>query len=140
MRMRTFGILLATSLAVASANAAEPPAKYPTKSVRMLVPFAPGGGTDIVARTIAQKMSEMLGQSVVVDNRPGAGGTVGAETAVRASPDGYTLVMVSGSYATNAAVYKLAYDPVNDIQPIVIIGESAFVVALQPSIPVKSIA
>ena len=113
--------------------------KYPTKSIRMIVPFAPGGGTDIVARLIAQKMTESLGQSVIVDNRPGAGGTVGAETAVRAAPDGYTLIMVSGSYATNAAVYKLAYDPVNDIQPISIIGESAFVVVVHPSVPVKTI-
>src|SRR6185503_18996059 len=87
----------------------------------------------------AQKMSETLGQSVIVDNRPGAGGTVGAETAVRANPDGYTLIMVSGSYATNAAVYKLAYDPVNDIHPISVIGESAFVVVLHPSVSAKSV-
>jgi tripartite-type tricarboxylate transporter receptor subunit TctC len=75
----------------------------------------------------------------VVDNRPGAGGTVGAEMAARATPDGYTLVMVSGSYGTNAALYKLPYDPVNDIQPIVMIGESGFVVSLHPSVPVKTV-
>ena len=114
--------------------------KYPTRPIRLIVPFAPGGGTDIVGRTIAQKMSEALAQSVVVDNRPGAGGTIGAETAVRATPDGYTLVMVSGSYGTNAAVYNLAYDPVNDIQPIAMIGESAFVVVVHPSVAAKSIA
>jgi tripartite-type tricarboxylate transporter receptor subunit TctC len=107
--------------------------------VRVIVPLAPGGGTDIVARHIAQKMSDTLGQSVVVDNRPGAGGTVGTETAVRANPDGYTLINVSGSYATNAAVYKLSYDPVNDIQPISIFGESAFVVVLHPSVAAKSV-
>jgi tripartite-type tricarboxylate transporter receptor subunit TctC len=111
---------------------------YPAKPIRLLVPFAPGGGTDIVARTIAQKMSDSLAQSVIVDNRPGAGGTVGAETAVRAHPDGYTLVMVSGSYATNAAVYKLAYDPINDVEPISIIGESAFVLVVHPSVAAKS--
>ena len=121
-------------------HAAAQTQKYPTKPIRLLVPFAPGGGTDIVARVIAQKMSEMLGQSVIVDNRPGAGGTVGAETAVRASPDGYTLIMVSGSYATNAAVYKLAYDPVNDIEPISVIGESAFVLVLHPTVVAKSAA
>ncbi|HEX2828936.1 MAG TPA: tripartite tricarboxylate transporter substrate binding protein [Burkholderiales bacterium] len=114
--------------------------KYPTRPVRLIVPFAPGGGTDIVGRTIAQKMSEALSQSVVVDNRPGAGGTIGADMAVRATPDGYTLVMVSGSYGTNAAVYKLAYDPINDIQPIAMIGESAFVVVVHPSVAAKSIA
>ena len=111
---------------------------YPAKPIRLLVPFAPGGGTDIVARTIAQKMSDSLAQTVIVDNRPGAGGTVGAETAVRAHPDGYTLVMVSGSYATNAAVYKLAYDPINDVEPISIIGESAFVLVVHPSVAAKS--
>ena len=95
---------------------------YPTKPIRLLVPFTPGGGTDIVARIIAQKVSEAVGQPVVVDNRPGAGGTVGAETAVRANPDGYTLIMVSGSYGTNAAVYKLPYDPIHDIQIQLVFG------------------
>jgi tripartite-type tricarboxylate transporter receptor subunit TctC len=122
-----------------AAHAAEQTGKYPTRPIRMIVPFAPGGGTDIVARVIAQKMTETLGQSVVVDNRPGAGGTIGAETAVRASADGYTLAMVSGSYATNAAVYKLAYDPVNDVQAISIIGESGFVLSLNPAVPAKSV-
>jgi tripartite-type tricarboxylate transporter receptor subunit TctC len=122
-----------------AAHAAEQTGKYPTRPIRMIVPFAPGGGTDIVARVIAQKMTETLGQSVVVDNRPGAGGTIGAETAVRASPDGYTVAMVSGSYATNAAVYKLAYDAVNDIQAISIIGESGFVLSLHPSVSAKSV-
>jgi len=112
---------------------------YPTRPIRLIVPFAPGGGTDIVARLIAQKTSESLGQTVVVDNRAGGGGTIGAETAVRANADGYTLIMVSGSYGTNAAVYKLPYDPVNDIQPIVMIGESGYVVALHPSAQIKSV-
>jgi tripartite-type tricarboxylate transporter receptor subunit TctC len=130
------------SLAVMSAYSAHAAqtGKYPTKPIRMIVPFAPGGGTDIVARVIAQKMTETLAQTVIVDNRPGAGGTVGAELGVRASPDGYTLAMVSGSYATNAAVYKLAYDPVNDIQPIAIIGESGFVLSVHPSVSAKSVA
>jgi tripartite-type tricarboxylate transporter receptor subunit TctC len=132
-------VALAGAALAICAEAAET-GRYPTKPIRMLVPFAPGGGTDIVARVIAQKMSETLNQSVIVDNRPGAGGTVGAETAVRASPDGYTLIMVSGSYATNAAVYKLAYDPINDIQPISVIGESAFVLTLHPSVAAKSVA
>ena len=114
--------------------------KYPTRPIRLIVPFAPGGGTDIVGRAIAQKMSETLAQSVVVDNRPGAGGTIGAEMAVRATPDGYTLIMVSGSYGTNAALYNLAYDPINDIQPIAMIGESAFVIVVHPTVAAKNIA
>jgi tripartite-type tricarboxylate transporter receptor subunit TctC len=112
---------------------------YPTKSIRLIVPFPPGGGTDIVARVIAQRGTESLGQTVVVDNRPGGGGTMGAETAVRASPDGYTLAMVSASYATNAALYKLPYDPVKDIQSIVLIGQSGWVLALNPAVPLKTL-
>jgi tripartite-type tricarboxylate transporter receptor subunit TctC len=137
---RMLCITLFASSSVFSAHAAEPSGRYPTKSIRMIVPFAPGGGTDIVARTIAQKMSDTLGQSVIVDNRPGAGGTVGTETAVRANPDGYTLITVSSSYSTNAAIYKLTYDPVSDIQPISLVGESPFVVVLHPSVSAKSIA
>ncbi len=113
--------------------------KYPSKSVRMLVPFAPGGGTDITARLIAANMSATFGQQVIVDNRAGGGGTIGAETAVRAAPDGYTVIMVSGSYGTNAALYKLPYDPVKDIQSLVMIGESGFVVTLHPSVPAKTV-
>jgi len=136
---RSMRIALLLSLVWAVSVSAQSP-HYPTKPIRLLVPFAPGGGTDIVARTIAQKMSEIVGQSVIVDNRPGAGGTIGAETAVRSAPDGYTLIMVSGSYGTNAALYALSYDPVNDIQPIALIGESGFVVALHPTVPAKNVA
>lgn len=136
--MRKFARCAAVTLALLFVAGGVHAQKYPTKPIRLLVPFAPGGGTDIVARVIAQKASESLGQSVVVDNRPGGGGTIGAETAVRANPDGYTLIMVSGSYGTNAALYKLPYDPLNDIQPIIMIGESGFVVALHPSVPIKS--
>ena len=111
--------------------------QYPTKPVRLVVPFPPGG-TDIVARTIAQKATEALGQSVIVDNRAGGGGTIGSETVVRATPDGYTLAMVSASYATNPALHKLPYDPVKDIQPIVMIGQSGWALALNPAVPLKS--
>jgi|MudIll2142460700_1097286.scaffolds.fasta_scaffold261533_2 tripartite-type tricarboxylate transporter receptor subunit TctC len=131
--------LAAAALCTLPATAMAQADKYPTKSVRMLVPFAPGGGTDITARLIAQKMSEVLGQQVIVDNRAGGGGTIGAETAVRAAPDGYTVIMVSGSYGTNAALYQLPYDPVKDIQALVMIGESGFVLALHPSVPAKSV-
>jgi tripartite-type tricarboxylate transporter receptor subunit TctC len=112
---------------------------YPTKPIRLVVPFAPGGGTDIVARVIAQKATEALGQSVVVDNRAGGGGTVGAETAVRANPDGYTLGLVSTSYSTNPSLYKLPYDAVRDIQAIILIGETGYVVVLNPAVPIKSV-
>lgn len=113
--------------------------KYPTKPIRLIVPFPPGGGTDLMARAVAQKLTESFGVSVIVDNRPGAGGTIGAETVVRAAPDGYTMIVVSGSYATNAALFKLAYDPVNDIAPIVLLGEAPFLLSFHPSVPIKSV-
>ena len=133
-------IASAVALALAAGHAsAQKKDAYPTKPIRMIVPFAPGGGTDIVARAMAQKLTESLGQSVVVDNRAGGGGTIGAETAVRSLPDGYTLAMVSGSYAANAALFKLPYDPVNDVTPISLIGETGFLVSLHPSVSAKTI-
>src|SRR6185369_222638 len=111
---------------------------YPNKPVRLIVPFAPGGGTDIVSRVMAQKVGEILKQSVVIDNRGGAGGVIGMEMSVRATPDGYTLGMVSGSIATTAAAYKLPYDPVKDIAPISMVGEAGYLITLNPSVPVKT--
>ena len=109
--------------------------KYPTKPIRLIVPFPAGGQTDIVTRTFALKLTEAFSQTVVVDNRPGAGGTIGAEIAVRANPDGYSLAMVSGSYSANAALYKLPYDPINDVVPIVMVGEIPNLVTVHPSGP-----
>ncbi len=117
--------------------AAEDP--YPTKSIRLIVPFAPGGGTDIVSRVMAQKIGDMLKQPVVVDNRGGAGGVIGMEMSVRAAPDGYTLGIISGSIATTAASYKLPYDPVKDIAPISMIAETGYLLTLHPSIPAKNV-
>jgi tripartite-type tricarboxylate transporter receptor subunit TctC len=138
MKKKLVALFVATAAGVLHLQATAADA-YPTKPIRMLVPFAPGGGTDIMARLIAANMSAALGQQVIVDNRAGGGGTIGAETAVRATPDGYTIIMVSGSYGTNAALYKLPYDPVKDIQTIVMIGESGFVLALHPSVPAKTV-
>jgi len=135
----TCAVVMVGALIITGGQAQAQKNAYPTKPVRMIVPFAPGGGTDIVARVIAQKLTESFKQSVVVDNRAGGGGTIGAEMAVRAAPDGYTMIMVSGSYSTNAALYKLPYDPVNDITPIALIGETGFVVGMHPSVPIKSI-
>lgn len=112
---------------------------YPSKPIRLISPFAPGGGTDILGRLIAVPVSESLGQPVVVDNRPGAGGAVGAEIAVRAEPDGYTLIMVSASYCATGAYRKLSYDPVKDIQPIILIGTTGLVFLVHPSVPAKSV-
>jgi tripartite-type tricarboxylate transporter receptor subunit TctC len=126
------GLLLAAGGVHAQQN-------YPIRPIRLIVPFPPSGPSDIVARMLAQKLTEAFKQSVVVDNRPGGGGTIGAETVVRANPDGYTMIVVSGAYAANAALYKLPYDPVNDVAPIALIGEAASLVTLHPSLPVTSI-
>ncbi len=112
---------------------------YPSKPIRFIVPFAPGGGTDIMARALALKLSSTFGQSVVVDNRGGAGGAIGAELGARATPDGYTLTMVAASYAANAALLKLAYDPIGDITHVSLIGYGPFVVTVHPELPVRNI-
>ena len=112
---------------------------YPTKPIRLIVPFLAGGQTDVVARTLSLKLADTFGQPVVVDNRPGAAGTIGAELAVKAPSDGYTLVMISTSYAANAALYKLPYDPLHDVVPIVMIGEIGNMVTVNPSGPFKTV-
>ena len=113
--------------------------KYPTKPIRLISPFAPGGGTDILARGIAVPVSESLGQPVIVDNRPGAGGITGADLVVRSAPDGYTIIMVASTYATTSAYGKPSYDPINGIQPIILIGTTGLVMTVHPSIPAKSV-
>ena len=127
---------LALWLAAGGADAQQ---QYPNRPIRLVVPFAPGGGTDIIARVMAQKLSEAFGQSVVVDNRGGAGGTIGAEIAAKATPDGYTMIMVSGSYAVNAGLYKLPYDPLNGIDTVSLVGTGPFIVALHPSVPANNV-
>jgi tripartite-type tricarboxylate transporter receptor subunit TctC len=111
---------------------------YPDKPVRLVLPIAAGGGLDIVMRPLAQRLSESLKQAVVVDNRPGGGGTIGSATIVRAEADGYTVGGVSGSFATNAAIYKLPFDPLA-VTLICMIGESGYLVTLPPASPFKSI-
>jgi tripartite-type tricarboxylate transporter receptor subunit TctC len=113
--------------------------QYPSKPIRLIVPFPPGGQTDIVARLLAPKLSEGFKQSIVIDNRGGGGGAIGTETVVRAIPDGYTLLIVAAGYATNAALTQLPYDPLNDVSPIALIGESGFAIVAHPSATVTNI-
>ena len=103
-------------------------AKWPAKPIRLIVPFSPGGGTDIIARTLGQKLTEALGQNFIVDNHAGGGGTIGAELTVRANADGYTMCLVSASYGVNPALYKLSYDPVNGISPISLLAVGPLIV------------
>lgn len=121
------------------ASGAQAQSKYPTRPIRLLTPFAAGGGSDILARLIAPHMHEALGQPIVVDNRPGGGGTLGAGIAARADPDGYTLIVVSGSFGANAALHDLPYDSVTGITPIILIGTTPLVLTVHPKVPVKSV-
>ena len=113
---------------------------YPARPVRMIVPFSPGGAADVPGRMLMQKLSEALGQQVVVDNRPGAGGTIGADLVAKAPADGYTLLMVSNTHVISASLYKkLPYDSLNDFAPVLQFGDAPNVLVVHPSLPVKSV-
>ena len=114
---------------------------YPTKPIRMIVTFPAGSGADIVARTAGQKMVESLGQQIVIDNRAGAGGIIGADLAAKAVPDGYTIVMVSSAHTINASMYsRLPYDPAKDFAPITMLASTPYLLVAHPSVPVKNVA
>jgi tripartite-type tricarboxylate transporter receptor subunit TctC len=132
-RMKGECVLLLLTLAAAFPVAAAQTA-WPTKPVRLVVPFPPGGSTDIVARTFAARLTEAFGQQFIVDNRAGAGGAIGAEIVARAAPDGYTIIQVASSYATNAALKKPPYDPVKGIAPIGLINTGALIIAVNMSV------
>jgi tripartite-type tricarboxylate transporter receptor subunit TctC len=117
-------------------------APYPNRPVRIVVPFAAGGTTDILARALAQKLTEALGQSFIVDNRPGAGGNIGAELVAKSAPDGYTLLMGTvGTHAINPSLYKvMPYDHVKDFAPVVLVAGVPNVLEVNPSVPVQTVA
>jgi tripartite-type tricarboxylate transporter receptor subunit TctC len=114
---------------------------YPVKPIRLVLPYPPGGGSDTIARPLAQKMSEGLGQQVVVENRGGAGGNIGMEAVARSASDGYTLVFaLTAQLAVNPGLYpKLPYDPIRDYAPITLLGSGGYILVVHPSLPVKSV-
>ena len=149
-RIRHFGCSAAGLRAIVGATAAaaalwvpaagvQAQGKWPERPIRMMTPFAPGGGSDILARALGPLVSESLGQTIVVDNRPGGGGTLGSGLAVNAVPDGYTFILVSGSYGANAALHDLPYDSVTGITPIILIGETGLLATMHPKSPIKSV-
>jgi tripartite-type tricarboxylate transporter receptor subunit TctC len=113
--------------------------QYPTKPVRIIVPFAPGGGSDFIARFMAQRLTESLGSQVIVENKPGAGGVLGVEVGVKSPGDGYTLTLIASSYTVNPSIYKLHFDPVTDITPIIQMSQGPLLVVVSPGVPVKTI-
>jgi tripartite-type tricarboxylate transporter receptor subunit TctC len=113
---------------------------YPSKSIRIVVPWPPGGGTDVVARTVAQKMHETLGQPAIVDNRAGANGIIGADLVAKALADGYTVLITIASHTINPTLYsKLPYDTLADLAPVSLLAEYPFVITVHPSVPAKTI-
>jgi tripartite-type tricarboxylate transporter receptor subunit TctC len=133
-------VLLAFALALAAtlpfASSAQ---DYPTKPVRIIVPFAPGGGSDFIARFIAQRLTGSFGKQVIVENKPGAGGVLGIEQGVKSPPDGYALTLIASSYTVNPSVYKLNFDPVGDITPIIQISQGPLLVVVRPSLAANNI-
>src|SRR5471032_1597653 len=137
--MTTLTKTLACAL-LAAAGAAGAQDKFPSKPIRMLVPFSAGSATDFFARVLGQKMSEHWGQQVVVDNRPSAGGIVASEILLAAPPDGYTLMLVSVGHAVNASLYsKLPYDTVKDFAGITLVADTPTVLVVTPSLGLKSV-
>jgi tripartite-type tricarboxylate transporter receptor subunit TctC len=114
---------------------------YPNKPIKLIVPFAPGGFTDVVARILGQKLSISLGQPFVIENKAGAGSTIGTDFVAKAAPDGYTLVMVSTTHVISPAIYpKLPYDPIKSFTPVGKLVDSAYVLMVNPKVPVNSVA
>ncbi|MGZ5638641.1 MAG: Bug family tripartite tricarboxylate transporter substrate binding protein [Burkholderiales bacterium] len=137
--MRASGSALLIAFCAALSQAHAQTGKWPERPVRVVVPFAPSGATDIVARLIAPRMSEEFGQQFVVDNRPGAGGSLGVEIVVRANPDGHTILVGASSYSSNAALYKLPFDPHKDIQAATLITRGIFIMTVHPSVKATNI-
>jgi tripartite-type tricarboxylate transporter receptor subunit TctC len=112
---------------------------YPTRSIRLIIPFPPGGSNDVVGRIIAKQLGQKLGKQVSVDNRSGAGGVVGTDVAAKAAPDGYTLLVISVAHAVNPWIYKLTYDPIKDFVPVGILATGTNVLTVNPNVPVHSV-
>src|SRR5215212_9519554 len=139
MRMMNVCVAALVVSGAAAAGAAE--RAYPSKPIRLISAYAPGGGNDTVARALAQRLTEAFGQQVIVDNRPGANGLLACEITAKAPPDGYTLLMASiSSHAINPALYaKIPYDPVRDFAPVSLLGTTANVLVVHPTTPARTV-
>lgn len=143
MTSRCARMLLAAAVLLAAAGGAlaQSEAPYPNQPIRIVVPFTPGGTSDILARGVGQRLADELGQPVVVDNRPGGGANIGAVHVAKSAPDGYTLFLISTVHAINASLYaRLPYDPLRDFAPVALIAETSQVLVVPPVLPVQSVA
>lgn len=132
--------IAAALLSIAISDTLPAAQPFPTKPVRLIVPFAPGGGTDIMARTLSQKLVELWGQQIIVDNRGGAGTVIGTDLTVRSAPDGYTIMLANIAMALNPGLReKLPYDALRDLAPIILIASQPSAIAVNPSVPVKTV-
>jgi tripartite-type tricarboxylate transporter receptor subunit TctC len=132
-------LLLLGMLMAHGAHAADAP--FPNRPIRFVLPVTPGGGTDTIARIVGQKLSASLGQPVIIDNRPGAGGNIAEELVAHSPPDGYTLVVVTASHATNPSLYgKLSYDPLKDLVPVTQFTSQPYLFVVNPSVPAKTVS
>ncbi len=139
IRSMFYTLMTAFLVGTCSLSLAQSETAYPTRPIKIIVGFAPGGGSDFIARIVAQKLTQKLGQTVFVENRPGAGGNLGAEIALKSAGDGYTLFLAATSYTVNANLYKLPFDPVLDITPIARLASGPFIIATNPELPVKNL-
>ncbi len=131
-RATACAVLLAAALPVCAQS-------YPAKTVRIIVAATPGGGTDFIARLLAQKLTEVLGQQVIVENRAGAGSTLGIEAGIKAAPDGYTFNLVTPSYSINPSLYNLKFDPIADFTPVILVARGPLIAVVHPSVPAKNL-
>lgn len=138
MQLFTQAAIAACSTALALTAIAAQPENYPTRPIRIVVPFTPGGSNDLIGRIIGQKLSDAWGQPVIIDNRPGGGSTIGVQVVVNATPDGHTLLTTSGGIATSVSLYKLSYDPRKDLSPVALLAQMPYLIAAHPSLPAKT--
>src|SRR5688572_4308325 len=140
MRLLLFFLAAAHMHAVGAWAQANGPAEYPTRTLRLVLPFPPGGGTDTLGRIVTQTLSEALGQTVIAENRPGAGGNIGNEAVARAAPDGYTLLLGSPGLAISPSLYRsLGYDPQRDLAPVALVADIPNVFAVHRNVPARSV-
>jgi tripartite-type tricarboxylate transporter receptor subunit TctC len=140
MRRREF-ITLLSGAAITAAMTARANESYPSRPIRLIVPYPAGGGTDIVGRVLGQKLHESLGQPVIIDNRGGAGGTIGTAATAKSAPDGYTLLLVPTSHVINPSIYaRLPYDTEKDFAPITMVASAAILMAVNPRVPADTVA